>query len=125
MIPLLKFVKRALVPKRAQKIKVHQQARNIFWDRGLTETKERNGLLILVSLLERRVAILADKGIHLKVGKDYWDNEVNQIVSGILSGKMVEALCRAIENIVKKLKEHFPHKKDDVNELADSVRLED
>lgn len=65
MIP--RFAKCFLSGFRAE-AEVHQYAKSLFLDRELFSTRNRTGILLLVSLFERKVVILPDKGVyeHLK-----------------------------------------------------------
>ncbi|MGZ3695590.1 MAG: TPM domain-containing protein [Bdellovibrionota bacterium] len=95
-----------------------------FVREGLFNTRDRTGILIFLSLRERKVVILADKGINEKVNPTYWDEAVKKIVKGIRDGASGEALARVILEMGDKLSEHFPRKSDDKNELSDNVRIQ-
>jgi putative membrane protein len=41
-----------------------QYARSVFWEREIFRTRDRTGILLLVSLFERRVVLLPDKGVE-------------------------------------------------------------
>lgn len=76
--------------------KVKLRAEQAFYQHGLHKTKGRTGILILVSLLERRVQVLADKGINDLVPPGTWDGLVSGILDGIRTGHATDALCTAI-----------------------------
>ena len=76
--------------------KVTLRAEQAFYKHGLHNTKGRTGILILVSLLERRVHVLADKGINDHVPAGTWDGLVNGIIDGIRTGQATDAICSAI-----------------------------
>ena len=76
--------------------KVALRAEQAFYQHGLHQTKGRTGVLILVSILERRVHILADKGINDHVPAGTWDGLVNGILDGIRTGQATDAICAAI-----------------------------
>ncbi len=76
--------------------KVKLRAEQEFYRHGLHNTKGRTGILILVSLLERRVHVLADQGIHDRVPPGTWERLVTGIIEGIHTGKGTDALCDAI-----------------------------
>lgn len=99
---------------------VDAKAKQLFVELGLTRTRDRTGVLVLVSLFERRVEILADEGIHRNVPDGYWDSEVKTLIQGIHAGKFTEALCQVISDIGGKLAEKFPRKAFDINELPDN-----
>lgn len=113
---------RFLVAKEAIDEEVLETARSAFVHHGLMNTRHRTGVLIFVSLKERRVQILGDKGIHEKVGEGFWQAEADSIVRAIREGKPAEGLEKAIREIGEKLAAHFPRRPDDLNELPDQLR---
>lgn len=76
--------------------KVKLRAERAFYQHGLNNTKGRTGILILVSLLERRVQVLADKAINDRVPPGTWEGVVSGIITGIRSGTPTDAICVAI-----------------------------
>jgi putative membrane protein len=103
---------------------VKQAAHVSFLRHGLMNTRDRTGVLVFVSLRERRVQILADKGISDKVGKGYWKEEALKLVERIQAGRAAEGMVSVIQDIGQKLEKHFPRKADDTNELSNSLRSE-
>ena len=92
-----------------------------FLEQGLHHTRDETGILILISLFERRVHVLADRGINDVVPDKYWDGIVKTITDGIHRGETCNALCAAIDTCGRLLEEHFPVKDDDANELPNLV----
>lgn len=113
---------RLLVPPSVMEQEVLEAAQGAFLRFGLTNTRDRTGVLIFVSLKEHRVQILGDKGIHEKVGTDFWKAETDRIVTAIREGRAAQGIIAAIGDIGQKLQMHFPRKSDDTNELPDRVR---
>lgn len=114
----------ALAPAVVQS-EVHQRALQSFLTTSLHETRERTGILIFVSVLERRVEILADTGIHAKVPPGTWDQVVDRMVLRIREQSLEQALIGAIEECGSILSERFPARAgDNPNELSDLVRIE-
>ena len=87
---------------------VHQRAIQAFYEKGLNQTKHHTGVLFFLSLLERKVWVLADKGIHGKMDDTTLNRFANMVSQGIKDGRACEALCQAIEGIGELLAEHFP-----------------
>jgi putative membrane protein len=113
---------RALVPARLATARVHRAAVLAFHDQGLRETRDRTGILLYVSLLERRVVVLADRGIHARVPDGTWDDVVYRVLDGIRKRRADDGLCDAIRLCGEHLATHFPPRPDDANELADGPR---
>jgi putative membrane protein len=78
-------------------------------------------VLIFISLLERKVWILGDRGINAKMGHNAWKGLVSELTQGIKENRAADALCTVIIKLGDTLAEHFPKKDDDTNELPDKV----
>lgn len=115
-MPLLKL---ALTPAAVIKETVRQRAIRAFYERGLHRTREENGILIFVSLLERNVWILGDRGINTVIPSGQWNTLASGLTSGIRDGRMAESLITTITEAGIILRQHFPHRADDTNELPD------
>jgi putative membrane protein len=115
-------VMRLLVPASAQREAVRARSRQVFIDHGVTETRERSGVLMYLSETERRVELLADRGIHERVGVEDWQKLVNEVVSAIRKGQAAQGIGAAIDAIGARLAQHFPPSADDINELPDEPR---
>jgi len=92
-----------------------------FYRHGLAHTRNRTGILIFISIFERKVHVIADEGIHAKVGDDSWKRAVELVVGGFKSGRPTEAVCDAIAYCGKLLAEHFPRKRGDTDELDNLI----
>ena len=108
--------------KERMAFKVRRRAELAFYEHGLHKTREGTGILIMASLLERRVQVLADKTINERVPPGTWDNLVQELIQGIKEGRQTEAFCQAIARCGDLLAQHFPARPDDnPDELADDL----
>ena len=114
---------RKLTPYSVLDSNVRRNAMAEFMDSGVHSTHHRTGILIYISVLERKVVILADGGVHGKLGPTYWEKSVAKIVQGIRARHPGKALSDLILEIGDQLKEHFPHGEEDQNEIADGIRF--
>jgi putative membrane protein len=114
-------VKRRLLPARRRDDAVLQRSLAAFAAEGLHHTREHTGILILVSLLEHEVEVLADRGINEKVPQGTWDEVVQILTAGLKSGQSAQAFCKAIERCGAILAQHFPRPADDQNELSNRL----
>ena len=121
LIRRLPALKRRLIHPDEISAEVKEQAMIAFLEQGLHHTRDENGILILLSLFERRVYVLADRGINDVVSIDSWDGIIDTITSGIKQGEACEALCAAIKTCGQLLESQFPIKKDDSNELPNLI----
>jgi putative membrane protein len=110
-----------LIPGSLKQVEVHRRAVEAFVENRVHRTRDASGVLILVSALEKRVEILADEGIHQRVGVEGWTKHIDVIVRSFQSGKIAEGLVEAIGRIGEDLSAHFPPRPDDTNELPDEV----
>lgn len=92
-----------------------------FFSEQLYKTRDNNGILIYVSVLEKRVWILADNGIDNKIDQKEWDSVVEELTTGIKNGQSCDALCSAVLEVGQILQTHFPYKKDDTDELHNLI----
>lgn len=118
------FLKRFLISINRMDAEVQERALRAFHEHGLGETKDATGVLFLLSILERRVYVLADHGIYAKIKQETLDKYAASIGKGIASGKGAEALCSAIRDAGTELEKHFPGRKDDKNELSNRIVTE-
>lgn len=98
-----------------------EQAVQEFHRLRLHETAGRTGILIFVSLLERRVVVLGDVGIHAKVGDAAWDDTREAVLAGLRNGRVEEGLIDGIRLAGKALATHHPWIEGDRNEIPDRV----
>ncbi len=110
------FVREARATEMAE-----EQAFQEFYRHGLHETEARTGVLIFVSLLERRVVVLADDGIDAVVGPEQWSETDGAILKGVADGSLRDGLIAGIRSAAEVLAEHFPWTEGDRNELPDRL----
>ena len=121
-IPVLKT---AFIGIRRKEHTVMQRALRAFYEKGLYKTKENTGVLFFLSLLERKVWVLADKGIHEKIDQEQLNRFAAVVSDGIRNGRASDALCEAITMSGDLLAQHFPITSGDTNELPDEVMNEE
>ncbi len=115
-------VLRWLVPSARRQLAVERACELEFLEHAVFETRDRNGVVILLSELEQRVAILGDKGIHSHLEAKGWDELVKHLVNAIHAGRSCEGVCEVIQRLGESLGTHAPIRADDTNELANHVR---
>jgi putative membrane protein len=123
----LEAVRRALLPPALVERRVAERARRCFAEEGLRRTRGRTGILLFVALLERRVVVLADEGIHRVLDPDEsWQQVVDLAVAGLREGRAVEGLEAAVRRCGEILARHLPAAERNPNELPNRlVVLED
>lgn len=118
-------VKRLLISDATSEACVYERAVRAFYQHELYRTRDRTGILVFVSLLERRVQILADSGINARVVPGTWDSVVAIIVESIRKGDLCRGLCEAVGRCGEILAKEFPRKVDDTDELDNRLRLDE
>jgi uncharacterized membrane protein len=95
----------------------------IFEELGMHRTQDRNGVLIYVSVAERRAAVIGDAGINAKLPGGYWNETLGVMLEQFKAGRYCEGLCMGVERLGEQLRTHFPRANDDRNELSDEVSI--
>ncbi|NQZ70115.1 MAG: TPM domain-containing protein [Lentisphaeria bacterium] len=102
----------------------NETAKKFFEEKGLTNTKDRNGILIMIGYKDQQLVILGDEGINEKVPPKFWDEIILLMVDHFKDNNYAKGLEKAILQVGQQLKEYFPHQSDDVNELPDDIHVE-
>lgn len=88
---------------------------------GMTKTRERNAILLLVAPRSRTFAFYGDVGIHAKCGPDFWAALAAELETDFKKGAFTNGIVAALEKGGELLAEHFPRQPNDRNELPDTV----
>lgn len=114
-------VHRLLIPQRVSAEAVQAHAFRLFAERGLHNTRDRTGLLILVSALERSVTLLGDTAVHERVGGSGWQAHLNHLIARLREGRPADGIVDIIARVEAALGSDFPVRADDRNELPNAV----
>jgi putative membrane protein len=98
----------ALVPRAVRRARAHRGAIEQFFLRGLTNTRNRSGVLIYASLAERYARIVADEGIASKVTQAEWQEAVDALIGHMAGGQTAAGFIAAIERCGAVLATHAP-----------------
>ena len=113
---------RAFIPAERREVETRQYAQAFFLEHKLHHTRRRDGILILVSLLEREVVVLADRGVSDKVGQAAFDHVVAAVTTTLSRASIAEALLAGLARLEQILAQRgFSAPPGDTNELADTV----
>ena len=101
---------------------VLDRAAEVFETLKMYQTKDRNGVLIYLAVLDHRFAILGDAGINSAVPADFWESTKELMASNFRQGKFTQGLIAGIHLAGDQLGAHFPYDRTgDTNELSDDV----
>jgi putative membrane protein len=117
-------VARRLVPASAMAQHARLRAEAAFVEESVFDTRDRSGVLLLISLFERQAVLLADEGARAVVQPDEWATVVDALTARLHSGNPTLALVEAIAACAELLG-RLPRREGDSNELRDEVRLRD
>ncbi|HVG01537.1 MAG TPA: TPM domain-containing protein [Nitrospira sp.] len=113
---------RLLTSRERMRQKVQLRAELAFSQHGIAHTREQTGLLLMISLLERQVYVLADHALAALVPSSQWQEVVAVIIERMKAGELVEGLCRGIETSGVILARACPSMNgDNPNELSNEV----
>jgi putative membrane protein len=118
------FLKSLFLGHRTKGERVQQRALQAFYEKELYKTRGKTGVLFFLSLYERKVWVLADKGIYDKIQQETVESFAKEVSRGMKEGRGCEALCKAIRDAGHLLAKHFPCEPGDVNELPNKVITE-
>jgi len=119
-------LQRELAGAEAMRRRVHGRAAAAFVSEEVFRTRGRTGVLIFLSLFERRVEILCDEGIRRAVPAGAWSEISSRLAAGMGEGRAGAALAEAVAACGRLLAEAgVAAAPDDVNELTDGLRMLD
>jgi uncharacterized membrane protein len=102
-----------------QGIGPRQRARQVFAQLGVWDTEHNSGVLIYVQLVDRRIEIVADRGISARVKQEAWDAICRRMEQSFRAGGFEEGALHGIEAITALLTRHFPASGSNPDELPD------
>lgn len=109
---------RLVVGRKRMAEAVRRRALRQFVEAEIFNTVDRTGILLFISNLERRVELIADKGINSLVVPETWNAIVAELADGMKKKQTEAALTTAIKAIGELISVHVPRRPDDKNELS-------
>ncbi|MGB8411062.1 MAG: TPM domain-containing protein, partial [Gallionella sp.] len=97
-----------------------QRAIEVFSRLRVWDTELNNGVLIYLLLADRDVEIVADRGIHVKLGKGVWEDICHQMEAAFRAGNFEAGVLAGIHAVGEHLSRHFPAPGAKVNEMPDT-----
>jgi uncharacterized membrane protein len=96
-----------------------ERALDIFSRLRVWDTAENNGVLIYLLLADRHVEIVADRGVHARVGAEGWDPICRRMEQHFSAGRFEAGVKQGIQAITDLLTQEYPATTSAVNELPD------
>ena len=100
---------------------VNSGARAAFFDLGISRTRARNGLLVYVSMFERRCVVLTDIGINPAQLEPRWAGFQRDLAEAV-KRRDLRAFQRVVGELGAVLCDAHPRSAEDINELPDEVQ---
>ncbi len=97
-----------------------QRAIEVFSQLRVWDTQDNSGVLIYLLLADRCVEIVADRGIHVRVGDGQWADICREMERAFLAGDFNQGVMTGIHRISGLLADHFPATTSKTNELSNT-----
>lgn len=108
-------VRRLVTTRREQLAQARLVASAAFHDRGVANTIRETGVLVYLSLLERHIELLADRGVLQAVPSLEW----NQLIAAAQTSRATtETLLEIVRGLAPLLERHLPSHEGDTDELC-------
>ena len=98
-----------------------RDATRVFERLGMTRTAARNGVLFFLAVRDRRFAVIGDAAIHAAVGPAFWQQTAAAMTPHFARSELAAGLEAGVLAAGEALRQHFPHQRNDVNELPDTI----
>lgn len=115
-------LRRLLTSPRLMAEGVRTAARAAFVELGVGRTAGRTGVLVFVSMFERRVEVVADSGVSEEALGEAWRDARARLAAAVARDPDLDRFLAALRAVGPILGGALPHAADDVNELSDEVR---
>lgn len=96
-----------------------ERAIEVFAQLHVWDTEYNNGLLIYLLLADRAVEIVADRGIHAKVGTEEWRMVCHHMETSFRDSSFESGVVSGVQEVTRHLTKHFPAAGPSANELPD------
>ena len=100
-----------------------ERAIEVFSQLRIWDTEHNNGVLIYLLLADRDIEIVADRGVHAKVGVHEWEKICRNMETAFKHGNYEAGVVSGIQAVTQHLAEHFPVVGNGRNELPDKPVL--
>lgn len=97
----------------------HERAIEMFSRLRVWDTEHNSGVLIYLLLADRQVEIVADRGIHARVGEQGWQAICREMEYAFRAGDFERGAVAGITRIGALLAQHFPAQGENPDELSD------
>ena len=89
-------------------LSARDRALEVFSALKVWDTEHNNGVLIYLLLADRDVEIIADRGIHKRVGSQSWEVLCREMESAFREGRFEQGVMSGIGRVSDLLERYFP-----------------
>ena len=119
----IRFVAEASLSLPHLRMPLRKRAEALFGELGVWDTEENSGVLLYVQLVDRRIEIVADRGIAARVPQKEWEAVCREMELAFRAQKYEEGSVKAIQAVTSILAREFPARGANPNELPDKPTL--
>lgn len=113
---------RVFVESRCSWMDSIDRAAEVFYLLKMEKTEQRNAVLVYIAMKDHQLAVFGDEGIHQKVGTEYWNKVVSEMLSRFNSHNYAIGIAECVIQLGDALKTYFPYESEsDRNELPDEI----
>ena len=112
---------RVFIETRCSYVDAVDRAVEVFFGLKMDKTEDRNGVVLYIAMKDHQLAVFGDKGIHEKVGTEFWNKEVRKMLSSFSKENYADGIVQIVKEIGEALVTHFPYENEDRNELPDDI----
>ncbi len=87
---------RVFAESRCSWVDAMDRAKEIFFSLKMDKTEQRNAVLVYVAIKDRQLAVFGDEGIHQKVGNEYWNRVVGEMLASFNSNNYGEGIGNCV-----------------------------
>jgi uncharacterized membrane protein len=98
-------------------ISSRERALEVFSHLRVWDTEHNSGVLIYLLLADRKVEIVADRGIDSRVGKTAWISICQDMENQFRTGNFENGVLHGVAAITALLQQHFPAQAHNPNDL--------
>lgn len=117
-------LKRMLSGKKRTEKNVEIYSRAVFQKGGIRHTQKKVGVLIYVSLFEKKIKVIADRGVKNAIPPEEWNKIKTDFQASFKAASFSTAFFEELKKCQSVFSKYMPSQEDDINELPDDLDIE-
>src|ERR1043165_9603335 len=90
---------RVFVESKCSYMDAIDRAAELFFQLRMQKTDARNAVLVYVAMKDRQLPIFGDEGIHQKVGDEYWNAEINKMITNFNKENYAAGISEVVNDV--------------------------